>query len=332
MGLFGLIKKQFIDVIQWNEDQDGVLAFRYPTQDQEIQNGAQLTVRESQVALFVNEGTVADVFEPGLHALTTQNMPVMTTLRNWDKAFKSPFKSDVYFFSTRDQLDQRWGTPNAITIRDKELGPLRIRAHGTYSYKIKNPKVFYKKVSGTREAYTTEDMDGQLRSIIVTSLSDFFGKAPVGFIDMAGNQTEFSKTLKTALDIPFDQYGLELVSFYVQSVSLPEELQAHLDKVAEMNMVGDIRKYAQFQAADSIAAAAASGGIAGAGAGMGVGMALGQTMNAALGGNMGGNSGAADPAADPVAMLAKLHELLTKGILTQAEFDTKKAEILKKIT
>lgn len=328
MGLFDLFKKQFIDVIEWTEDQDGVLAYRYPMIDKEIQNGAQLTVRESQLALFVNEGELADLFEPGRYTLTTQTLPILTSLNNWDKLFQSPFKSDVYFFSTREQIDQRWGTPNAIVVRDKELGPIRLRAHGVYSYRIKNPRVFHKKIAGTREIYTTAQIEGQLRSLILTSLATFFGSAQVGFLDMAANQQKFSATLKDVLAIPFTEYGLELQSFFVQSVSLPEELQSQLDKVASMTIVGDLKKYAQFQAADSISAAARNeGGAAGAGVGLGAGMAMGQTMAAALGtGTGGGNAGD-----DPVAVLGKLHELLGKGVITQAEFDAKKADLLKKI-
>jgi membrane protease subunit (stomatin/prohibitin family) len=329
MGIFDLFKKQFIDVIEWTEEENGVLSYAYPFLDKEIQNGAMLTVRDSQLALFVNEGEIADLFEPGLHTLNTQTLPVLTSLKHWDKFFKSPFKSDVFFFSTREQIDQRWGTPNPIVIRDKDFGPIRLRAHGIYSYKIKNPRIFFKKISGTKSKFTTQELEGQLRSTIVTSLATFFGNAQVSFVDMAANQTRFSETLKEALSIPLEAYGLKLETFFVQSISLPEELQSHLDRVASMNMVGDLKKYAQFQAADSISAAAQNpAGGAGIGAGLGAGMAIGQTMNAAL-----GNTGNAQSAGeDPVALLGKLHELLTRGVITQSEFDAKKAELLKKIT
>jgi membrane protease subunit (stomatin/prohibitin family) len=333
MGLFDFISKQFIDVIDWTEEESGLLSFRFPMTDREIQNGAQLTVRDTQLALFVNEGEVADLFEPGLHTLTTKTLPLLTSLQNWDKAFQSPFKSDVYFFSTREQIDQRWGTPNAIVIRDKEYGPIRIRAHGVYSYRIKNPRIFFKKISGTADSYTTEQIAGQLRSTIITSIATFFGSAPVGFVDMSANQTTFSQTLKGVLEPAFEEYGLKLESFMVQSISLPEELQAYLDKASSMKLVGDVNKYAQFQAADSISIAAQNeGGAAGAGAGLGVGMAMAQTMSAALSGAGAGASTAAAPAVeDPMALLSKLHDLMTKGIITQAEFDAKKAELLKKI-
>ncbi|MCC6138660.1 MAG: SPFH domain-containing protein [Bdellovibrionaceae bacterium] len=325
MGLFDVFKKQFIDVIDWTDDTSGVLSYRYPMTDKEIQNGAQLTVRDTQLALFVNEGKVADLFEAGLHTLATQNLPVLTSLKNWDKGFLSPFKSDLYFFSTREQLDQRWGTPNAIVIKDKQFGPMRIRAHGVYSYKLKNPKVFYSKVSGTKDIFTTEEMEGQLRSAILTHLAAFLGKQEIGFIDMAANQMEFSKTLQTALSDLFTGYGLSLESFYVQSVSFPEELQGHFDKMASMKMVGDLKSYTQFQAADSISIAAKNeGGAAGAGAGLGIGMAMSQAMTGAASGGAQGE--------DPMTMINKLHEMMKKGIITEQEFNAKKAELLKKVT
>jgi membrane protease subunit (stomatin/prohibitin family) len=329
MGILSFVKKQFIDVIDWTETSDGVLAYRYPMDDREIRNGAQLIVRETQIALFVNEGEVADLFEPGLHTLETKNLPVLTTLKNWDKLFRSPFKSDVYFFSTRDQLNQKWGTATPVVIRDKEFGPIRVRAYGTYSYKIKNPKIFYQKVSGTRDLYATEDLEDQLRSAILTSIATFFGTAEVGFVDMAANQEKFSQTLKDVLTLTFAGYGLQLQGFFVQSISLPEELQKYLDAKSSMSLVGDLKKYAQFQAADSIQAAASNpGGMAGVGAGMGVGVSVGQTIASALG---GGEASEGTAAPDPVQMLGKLHELLTQGVITQAEFDAKKAELLKRI-
>jgi membrane protease subunit (stomatin/prohibitin family) len=161
MSLMSFIRKQFIDIIQWTEDSDGVLAYRFPLDDNEIQYGASLTVRESQMAVFVNEGKVADVFGPGMYKLTTQTMPVLTYLKNWDKLFESPFKSEVYFFSTRAQLDNKWGTPQPITLRDKEFGAVRLRAFGNYSFHMADPKLFYTQISGTREVYTTADIEGQ---------------------------------------------------------------------------------------------------------------------------------------------------------------------------
>lgn len=291
--------------------------------DREIQNGAQLTVRDTQLALFVNEGQIADLFEPGMHTIATSSLPVLTNLRNWDKGFQSPFKSDLYFFSTREQLDQRWGTPNAIVIKDKQFGPLRIRAHGIYSYKVKNPKAFFNKVSGTKDSFTTQELEGQLRSTILTHLASYLGKLELSFVDMAGNQIDFSNVLKAALIDLFSGYGLSLETFFVQSISLPEELQGHLDKMASMKMVGDLKNYAQFQAADSISIAAQNeNGAAGAGAGLGVGIAMSQAMN----------NSTTTKAEDPMVTINKLHEMMKSGVISQQEFEAKKTELLKKVT
>ena len=331
MSLGSFLHKQFVEVIQWTESGPGTLAHRFPTNDMEIKNGASLTVRESQMAVFINEGKVADTFAPGLFKLTTQTLPILTYLKNWDKAFESPFKSDVYFFSTREQTDQKWGTATPITLRDKEFGLVRLRANGIYSYRIKDIQPFWTKLSGTTADYTVADIEGQLRATILTALASFLGGSAIAFIDMAANQAAFSDRLKAAVAPAFADYGLELKTFMVQSLSLPEELEQHLDKVASMGMVGDLRRYTQFQAADSLSVAAANpGGVAGAGAGLGAGLAMGQMMAGALSGaGVGTGNGAA--ASDPVAMLQKLDDLLKKGILTQAEFDSKKTELLQQI-
>jgi membrane protease subunit (stomatin/prohibitin family) len=286
MSIGSFFKKQFIDVIQWTEDAPGVLQWRYPMQDMEIQNGAQLTVRESQMAVFVNEGVFADVFSPGLYKITTQNLPLLTNLRHWDKLFESPFKSDVYFFSTRHQTNQRWGTPMPITIRDKEFGAVRLRANGLYSYHLHDPAVFHQKVAATQGTYTIEELEPHLRNTIVGKVSDTFAKSGVPFLDMAANIEIFSTAMRTQVSPMFADYGLTLDTFQVESLSLPEELQKRLDERISMNMVGDMRQYSQFQAAQSIPIAAANeGGVAGIGAGLAAGMAMGKTMTDAMSGN-----------------------------------------------
>ncbi len=280
MALRDFLAKQFIDVIHWTEPQDGVLAYRFPMQDMEIQNGGKLTVRESQMAIFVNEGKIADVFGPGLYTLTTQTLPILTYLMNWDKAFQSPFKSDVYFFSTRLQTDQRWGTSTPITFRDKEFGAVRVRGYGIYSWRIADPRLFHTKVSGTRELYAVPDLEGQLRNTIVGRMTDTFAESTIPFLDMAANQVELGGRIGEALKPTFADLGLALDSFVVENLSLPEELQKLLDARIGMNMVGDMGRYTQFQVANSmpIAAANEGGGIAGAGVGLGAGIALGQTV------------------------------------------------------
>ncbi|MFT6630463.1 MAG: membrane protease subunit (stomatin/prohibitin family) [Bacteriovoracaceae bacterium] len=335
MGIFDAFKKQFIDVIEWSEDDSGLIQYRYPFIDKEIQYGGQLTVSEGQVALFVNEGKVADLFEPGLHKLMTNNLPILTSLMNWDKAFESPFKSDVYYFVTRDQIDQRWGTPNPITIRDKEFGHIRLRANGTYTFKLDDARLFFEKVSGTRGEYRIDELNDQLRSNILTSISSFFGKADIPFLDMAANQVEFSKAIQGAVEAEFTAYGLKLQSFNVQNLSLPEELQDYLDKKSKMNMIGDLNKYAQFETADNIGTAAANeGGGAGMGVGLGAGISMGQTMMNSMGNASGQNSNPVNESATEEEILStieKLHGLKEKGILTEEEFNTKKSELLKKL-
>jgi len=333
MAITDFLKKQFVDVIHWTEDGDGILAYRFPMQDFEIQYGAQLTVRESQMALFVDEGKIADVFAAGRHKLTTQTLPLLTNLKNWDKLFQSPFKSDVYFFSTRLQLNQKWGTANPITIRDKEFGAVRMRAFGIYSYKVADPKAFYLNISGTRDIYTVADLEGQLRNTIVSSITDLFGESGIAFLDMAANQDELGVKLRGKVEPMFQQYGLALDRFQVENVSLPEDLQKILDQRIGIGVVGDMGRYAQYQTAQSIPIAAANeGGAAGIGAGLGAGVTIGQTMGAGIASATPGAKPAAETASGVTSAIEKPHELMTKGILTKEEFDAKKAELLKKLT
>ena len=284
MGFREFLGKQFIDVIQWTESEDGVLAYRYPMRDMEIQNGGKLTVRDSQAAIFVNEGTVADVFSPGLYTLSTHTLPLLTNLMNWDKAFQSPFKSDVYFFSTRLQMNQRWGTATPITIRDQEFGAVRLRAYGIYSYRLSDARLFYTKVSGTREVYPVADIEGQLRNTIIGQMADTFGNSMVPFLDMASNQVDLGKRIADRVRPVFADLGLLLDTFVVESLSLPDELQKLLDQRIGMTMVGDMNRYTQFQVAQSmpIAAANEGGGAAGMGVGLGAGMAMAQQMMGAM--------------------------------------------------
>ncbi len=334
MSIGSFIKKQFIDVLQWNEDADGTLAWRYPMEDFEIQYGASLTVRDSQMAVFVNEGKIADVFGPGMYTLTTQTIPVLTYLKNWDKLFESPFKSDVYFFSTRLQLGRKWGTPQPITIRDKDFGMVRLRAFGMYSYKLADPRKFFTEISGTRAAYTVDELEQQLRNLVVATMSATLGGAEVPFLDMAANQILLAQRMTEAMTPTFERYGMTLDNFAVENISLPEELQKAIDTRISMGMVGDLAKYTQYQVANSVPLAAQNeGGLAGVGAGLAAGVGVGQVMMDAL---RGSQAPAAAPVAapageDPEARLAKLKSLLDKGLVTQADYDSAKAEILKKL-
>jgi membrane protease subunit (stomatin/prohibitin family) len=346
MGLGSFIKKQFIDVLQWNEDTEGVLAWRYPMQDFEIQNGGMLTVRESQVALFVNEGQVADVFGPGNHKLTTNTLPVLTNLKNWDKLFQSPFKSDVYFFSTRIQTGRKWGTVQPITIRDKDFDMVRVRAFGMYSYRIADAKKFFTEISGTRDVYTRDEVEDQLRGITLATMATSLGASNVPFLDMAANQTLMAQQVKGDLAKVFEKYGVGLDEFNVGSVSLPEELQVALDERISAGMKGGLgadkmASFTKFQVASSIPLAAQNeGGLAGLGAGLAAGVGFGQVMSQGLGAAVAPQPApaAAAPAAAPVpaeepieARLEKLKGLLDKGLISSADYDNAKTELLKKL-
>jgi membrane protease subunit (stomatin/prohibitin family) len=340
MGIGSFLKKQFLDVLQWNEDTEGVLAWRYPMQDFEIQNGGTLTVRESQVALFVNEGQIADVFGPGNHTLNTKNLPLLTNLKNWDKLFDSPFKSDVYFFSTRIQTGRKWGTVQPITIRDKDFDMIRVRAFGMYSYRINDPKKFFTEISGTRQLYTRDDIEEQLRGITLATIASSLGSANVPFLDMAANQSLMAQQVKGDLTTAFAQYGLALDQFNVASVSLPEELQTSLDERISAGMKGGMSAdklsgFTKFQVANSIPLAAQNeGGLAGLGAGLASGVAFGQVMAAGLNGSVMPQQGApaAAPAEEPIeARLSKLKGLLDKGLISGADYDSAKSELLKKL-
>ena len=344
MALMDFIKKQFIDILEWTESDDGTLAWRFPMADREIQNGASLTVRESQMAVFVNEGKLADVFGPGMYKLTTQTLPVLTYLKNWDKLFQSPFKSDVYFFSTRQQVDQRWGTTQPVTIRDKDFGAVRLRAFGNYAYRIADPKAFHTEISGTRDRYTVAELDGQLRALMLQHISDAVASSGIAFLDLAANQVEFASQLQQATAPAFEKLGLKLEAVTVQNVSLPEELQKILDQKIGMGMVGnDMGKFMQYQTAQSLpefAKGAGSGGVVGDAMGLGAGVALGQVMAQQLNQGLQGagaqaTTGAAQAAGvkpdEVMATIEKLAELKAKGILTTEEFDAKKAELLKKL-
>ena len=345
MALMDFIKKQFIDILEWTEGDDGTLAWRYPMAGNEIQYGGSLTVRESQMAVFVNEGKVADVFGPGMYKLTTQTLPVLTYLKNWDKLFQSPFKSDVYFFSTRQQIDQRWGTTQPVTIRDKDFGAVRLRAFGNYAYRVVDPKLFHTEISGTRERYTVGDLDGQLRALMLQHISDAVASSGVPFLDLAANQVEFAQQLATVTAPAFEKIGLKLEGVTVQNVSLPEELQKVLDQKIGMGMVGgDMGKFMQYQTAQAIPKFAEGGGagggsgIAGDAMGLGAGVALGQVLAQNLQQGLQGGGVAAAPAAPAaiapdqvMATIEKLADLKAKGILTDEEFAAKKAELLKKL-
>ncbi len=285
MGLVDFVRKQFIDVIQWTEANDDTIAWRFPTDDLEIQQGAQLTVRATQAALFVDEGRVADLFGPGLHRIQTRNLPLLTDLRNWDKRFESPFKSEIYFFSTRLRLGLTWGTPQPLSIRDREFGAVQVRAFGVYAIRIAEPQTFYLQVSGSRDCYRVTELETQLRGMLIEALAQQLGASDVPFLDMAANQSTLAAAVRERAQVQVGALGLGLESFQIQGLTLPDELERRLEERIGAGMVGDPAAYTRFQTARSIPLAAANaGGAAGAGVGLGAGVAMGQAMGGAAAG------------------------------------------------
>ena len=283
MGLLDKLLGEFIDVIEWTDESPDTLVFRFPTYNKEIQMGSSLVVRETQKALFVYKGEIADLYGPGHYKLSTDNMPVMTTLQHWTHGFNTPFKSDIYFFNTRQYTDIKWGTPNPITLRDPEFGAVRIRAFGNYTMRVSDPVKMMKEISGTEQLYTLERIEGQLRASIVSRFTDFIAESKVPFLDYAANLNEFSQALNPVMQPVFESFGLALEQFYVINVSLPPEVEKVLDQRAGMAVVGgDMDKFTKFQIANAIPEAASGGGdgsgMAGAGVGAGIGMAMGNAI------------------------------------------------------
>ncbi len=282
MGLFkNIVKSQFIDVIEWIDESRDVMVHRYDMNGKEIMMGAQLTVRESQVAVFMNEGQIADVYTPGRHELTTSNMPIMTALKSWKFGFNSPFKADVYFVNTRQFLDLKWGTANPVMMRDAEFGMIRLRAFGIYSFKVKDPVVFLKEVFGTNSLFSVSGVEGQLKRVMVSSLSDAIAESKIPALDLAANYEELGSFALQSLQPKAGTMGLELTSFVIENISLPEEVEKTMDRRTSMGVLGDMGKYTQYQAAEAMREAAnnpGGGSMAGMGVGMGAGAAMGQVF------------------------------------------------------
>jgi membrane protease subunit (stomatin/prohibitin family) len=284
MGIFDAIRSQFIEVIEWLDDSGNTLVYRFPVQGQEIKNGAQLTVRESQAAVFVHQGQIADVFGPGLHSIDGGNTPVLTKLGAWMHGFNSPFKAEVYFVSTKQFTDLKWGTSNPIMMRDTDFGMVRLRAFGIYSIRITDPQAFIKEIAGTNAHFVTEDIEGQLKRTLVSGFSDGLAESKTAALDLASNYDELGKFTRGKLADDFKVYGLDLTKFVIENISLPAEVEAAMDKRTSMGVIGDVGRYAQFQAADAMRDAAQNtgGGGAATGAGLGAGFAIGNAMAGAM--------------------------------------------------
>lgn len=308
MGLWDKLKGELIDIIEWLDSSNDTMVYRFERHGNEIKNGAKLTVREGQAAVFVNEGQIADVFEPGMYELRTENMPLLSTLKGWKYGFESPFKAEVYFVSTRQFTNQKWGTKNPIMLRDAEFGPIRLRAFGSYAIKIDYPAKFLKEIVGTSGHFTTDEVSSQLRNMIITRFTDILGESKIPALDLAANYNEFGDFVTDKLKTEFEEYGLAVLKLLVENISLPPAVEAALDKRSTMGVLGDLNKYTQLQAADAIGVAAAnpgSGGLAGGAMGMGMGFAManqmGGAMNQAYQGNQQAPQGGPPPPPAPAA-------------------------------
>ncbi|HEY6121421.1 MAG TPA: SPFH domain-containing protein [Pyrinomonadaceae bacterium] len=274
---------QFIEVIEWLDDTGNTMLYRFPVKDQEIKNGAQLIVRESQSAVFVFEGQIADVFSPGRYTIDGGNTPILSKLGAWKYGFNSPFKAEVYFLNTKLFTDLKWGTPNPVMMRDADFGMVRLRAFGIYSIRVADPREFIKEIAGTNAHFVTEDIEGQLKRTLVGGFSDALAESKIAALDLASNYDELGKFTKTKLIDEFKTFGLELAKFVIENISLPAEVEAAMDKRTSMGVLGDAARYTQFQAADAMRDAAQNpGGGAGTGAGLGAGFAIGNAMAGAM--------------------------------------------------
>ena len=291
MAIFDFLRGEFIDVIHWTDDTRDTIVWRFEREGHAIKYGAKLTVREGQAAVFVHEGQLADVFGPGLYELETNNMPILTTLQHWDHGFQSPFKSEIYFVNTRLFTDLKWGTKNPIMCRDPEFGMVRLRAFGTYTMRVADPGKFMTEIVGTDGEFTTEEIEFQIRNIIVTHFSQIIAASGIPVLDMAANNIELAKLVHERIRPMIAEYGLDLPGFMIENVSLPAEVEAAMDKRTATSVAGDLSKYTDFSAAEAMTKAAANpGGGGGIGAGIGMGMGMGMAERMARG-PWGGGAG-----------------------------------------
>ena len=297
MSIFDILGGEFIDIIEWTDDSRDTMVWRFETVGRAIKYGAKLTVREGQAAVFVHEGQLADVFGPGLYLLETNNLPVLTRLQHWDHGFRSPFKSEVYFVSTTRFNDLKWGTRNPIIARDPEFGPVRLRAFGTYSMRVTDPAKFMSEIVGTDGEFTRDEIAFQIRNVIVQEFSRAIAASNIPVLDMAANTADLAKLVVKAIAPTIAAYGLSLPEFYIENISLPQDVEKMLDKRTSMGIIGDLDRFGQYAAAE--AALNASQNTGGAGAGMGA--AMGAAMGMGMAGPWGARPAAGPATADPTA-------------------------------
>ena len=332
MGLFDFIKNEFVEVIDWVDDSNDTVIYKFPDKGNKIMNGAQLTVRESQVAVLMNEGEFGDEYKPGRHELNTQNMPITTTLKSWKYLFNSPFKVDMFFVSTKQFTNLKWGTSNPIIMRDPEFKQVRLRSFGTYTMRVTDPKKFIKEFAGTNPWVRAETISEQLRNTIASKLAEGLAEAGVSVLDLAANFTEIGDRLKPIFQVEFDTWGIELGKFYIENVSLPEEVEKMLDKTTQLSMMSDkLNQFNQMQSGIALEKMADNPGAAGT-AGIGAGVILTNMMQSQQQPqNANTPASTANDQQKMLDLLKQLGDLKTAGIITEEEFNQKKAEILGKL-
>lgn len=334
MGLFNFIKNELIEVIDWVESDGDTVVWKFPDRDCNIKNGAQLTVRESQMAMLIDEGRFADIYEPGRHQLITDNMPILTTLKSWKHGFDSPFKTDVYYVSTKTFTNLKWGTPNPVILRDPEFKQVRVKAFGTYFIKVSNPEKFFTEFAGTKSVVKIHEVEEKLRDIVSPKFAEALAEANVSVLDMVANYSELGNKIAPILQLDLEPFGIELTKFQITSTSLPKEVEEFYDKMTSMNMVGDMNQFQQFQHAKAIEEAAKnpSGGAGeGIGAGLGFGMAQMFMNQQQQNANIQPNAPQKESKEDIMNLLKELGSLKEAGILTEEEFDAKKKELLARL-
>ena len=305
MGLTDFIRSQFIEIIEWTDDSRDTLSFRFPDEDKEIKNGAQLIVRESQIVQFVYLGEFGDSFGPGKHSLTTDNIPILSRLKGWKYGFESPFKADVYYVVTRLFTGNKWGTSNPVMMRDQDFGIVRLRAFGTYDFRIVDPKKFLKEVAGTDNHFRLDEFADTMRSRLVSVFSEALAESKVPALDVATRYSELGEALLPLINpIITAKYGIEMPSFVVENVSVPPEVEAAIDKRSSMAAVGNLNDYVKFQMAQGFEKGGPGAG--GVGAEMAVGMAMAQQMMNQPGGIAGQSTPPAAPAAPAASGMPEL--------------------------
>ena len=284
MGLFDKLRAEFIDIVEWLDDTNHTLVWRFPRYHNQIKNGAQLIVRPGQVALFVHEGKLADMFGPGTHELVTRNLPILSTLQGWKYGFDSPFKAEVYFVSMRTVTDLKWGTPNPVMLRDPEFGPIRLRAFGTYTMRCRDPKALLTELVGTDGQYETFELETLMRGVLNQSLADVLGSAEIAALDLARSYAELAERMRLAVAAAIDdEYGLDVPQLFIVNISLPEAVEKALDTRASMGVIGDLGRFQQYQMGQAMTQAASNPGGGGAGEGIGLGMGFAMANQMAQG-------------------------------------------------